>query len=680
MSITVDTCVVALLGRDDGARQQLRQALEDLGANVAFEGDPAHASEAAVLGVGPNVVILNLEESADGDFDHLQAVLDDPSINVVFNDSDVSRTLEGWDLARWARHLAAKVLGHDETMPPPPDGAERLIVPDNAADDNSQAEPEAAEAVPVAHVVSDVAPDAQFESSASAAIAADGIESALPATAEPEAADDGADADMALPSEPAFTPAGDAGLDDMGLDFDVSAIEGALEAADEPAPERVAPTPEGVDEAAFDEAAFDRAALGGSEYDVSFSVQDEAHQNPAAHTDLDTAVEAMTVASDLDDFSWSTNEAGASTGDDPVTLGAEPDESAEATLEAANWAPDDTTAYDPDDATTLDEDVAALAASLDAFETGADSNEAVVDLDFSDAVAAAGQPPAESGESPDQPAQAPPKSSASGFGELSLSALDEAADATPAPEEKPAFDFSRLDNLSLEPLDDVDAEEAEVDPLLVAMGLADAPSLEDFNRSVSEGDIPSGAIEHVLVLGASIGGPDAIRSFLNELPKDFPAVVVLVQHLESGYFERLSQQLQKSSVLPVKVAQADTTAVSGEVLVIPASHRVKLEADGRLIFDPHPEPPRYTPSIDEVLHDVADRFGKRATAIIFSGMAGDAVEGAAYLVSKGGEVWAQDPESCVVSSMVDGARARGVVEFTGSPRELAQRCVAKFMR
>jgi chemotaxis response regulator CheB len=59
-------------------------------------------------------------------------------------------------------------------------------------------------------------------------------------------------------------------------------------------------------------------------------------------------------------------------------------------------------------------------------------------------------------------------------------------------------------------------------------------------------------------------------------------------------------------------------------------------------------------------------------------MAGDAIEGAVYLTSQGGEVWAQDPASCVVSSMVDGARARGVVEYIGSPRDLAERCVAQY--
>ena len=123
MAISIDSCVVALLGRDDGARQQLRQALEELGAAVAFEGEPASVSGSSVLDVAPNVVIVNLEEGAEDDLDHLQALFDDPSINVVFNEAGVSRSLEGWDLARWARHLAAKVLGNDNTMPPPPEGA-----------------------------------------------------------------------------------------------------------------------------------------------------------------------------------------------------------------------------------------------------------------------------------------------------------------------------------------------------------------------------------------------------------------------------------------------------------------------------------------------------------------------------------------------------------------------------
>ena len=67
-----------------------------------------------------------------------------------------------------------------------------------------------------------------------------------------------------------------------------------------------------------------------------------------------------------------------------------------------------------------------------------------------------------------------------------------------------------------------------------------------------------------------------------------------------------------------------------------------------------------------------------AGAIIFSGMAHDAIDGAAYLASKGGTVWAQDPNTCVISSMVDGAIDAGVVSHTASPVDLARRFNQQF--
>lgn len=182
-------------------------------------------------------------------------------------------------------------------------------------------------------------------------------------------------------------------------------------------------------------------------------------------------------------------------------------------------------------------------------------------------------------------------------------------------------------------------------------------------------------ISRVVVLCASIGGPDALRGFLAGIPAGFPALFLVVQHLENGYFERLAQQLQKASPLPVRVPMAGLSARDGEVLVVASGSRFQLAVDGQVELGEPVEASRYRPCIDDVLRDVADTFGPHAHAIIFSGMAADAVEGAVYLTRQGGEVWAQDPETCVVSSMVDGARSRGVVEFIGSPRELAEHCV-----
>lgn len=773
MAIAAESCRVALLGRDDGARRQLRQALEDLGAGIAFEGEPASASGPAALGAALDVVIINLEEGADDALDHLQAVLDDPAINVVFNDADASRGLEGWDLARWARHLAAKVLGHGETMPPVPAGAERLgevvsMVPTpgpvpNPADLAPEVRvatfvAEAAEiavAVPVDALpeVSPSPPEASVEASAEGGgltpppesqeptldIDFDQLAGALdladaPAperlapTPEPVAeehlsplSDDAPAAVIPESPAPSASDTVDGALPPVAADPDFMTEDLSLDAAfglaDAPAPIRVPVTPETVDSIALaeeaielpdleqalasDEVTVDRVgttpevAPALAEDEAEFSWDFEGMPNLEAASDAAAPVQAQ----DSDAVAVVDPEPGF--GDDDALQDSDPsaiedadlswelpdsdaEVAAEVTFDASQWSLDDGSG-DAQEQTSdaLDDEVAALAAQLDAFEAPESALEAV-DLEF-----AAFDLPARD-DTPEVPPTVQvetsieaPRSTAPAADALSLSLapMEDDADApAPVAEVKPKsnFDFSGLDKFSLEPIDD---GAGEADPLMVAMGLVDAPVAEaaaaTATVATSEDASPLG---HVFVLGASIGGPDAVRSFLSELPGSLPAVFLLVQHLESGYFERLAQQLQKASALPVRIAAGGTSVKKGEILVIPAAEHMVLEADGSMVATPHETPPHYTPSIDTVLHDVADRFGRNATAIIFSGMAGDAVEGAAYLTTKGGEVWVQDPQSCVVSSMVDGARARGVVEFTGSPRELAQRCVLRVSR
>ena len=72
----------------------------------------------------------------------------------------------------------------------------------------------------------------------------------------------------------------------------------------------------------------------------------------------------------------------------------------------------------------------------------------------------------------------------------------------------------------------------------------------------------------------------------------------------------------------------------------------------------------------------ADEFGNRACAIVFSGMAQDAIEGSKYLKAHGGAVWIQDPDTCTISTMVESVRSTGAVDFTGSPQQLAAKMIA----
>ncbi|MBK8283947.1 MAG: chemotaxis protein CheB [Ahniella sp.] len=212
--------------------------------------------------------------------------------------------------------------------------------------------------------------------------------------------------------------------------------------------------------------------------------------------------------------------------------------------------------------------------------------------------------------------------------------------------------------------------------------MAESSSEDDFMREFAAlgalDQSPSAAIEHVVILGASIGGPDAVREFLSGVTGNKTTVFVLAQHMGADFVELMAQQLQRATRLNVLMPQAGQSAKAGDILIVPVAERMLLEPSGEIRLTVPDQASPYSPSIDQVLFDLADRFGDRAMAIIFSGMAHDAIEGAKYLSGRGGRIWVQDPTTCVVSSMIDGAMEAGVVSFIGSPTDLAQQFNREF--
>jgi len=224
------------------------------------------------------------------------------------------------------------------------------------------------------------------------------------------------------------------------------------------------------------------------------------------------------------------------------------------------------------------------------------------------------------------------------------------------------FEFDTSLKLDLMPMEEAVAPEAARPDFFVEHRL--------------DGSAAVKAIRRVVVLGASIGGPEAVREYLAALPARFPALFVLAQHMGAEFLELMAAQLAKATPLTVRAPGHGERVSHGEVVVVPTTHRLLIDADGVVQLAHLPEASPYSPSIDLIVRDIADRFGKEATLIIFSGMAHDAVEGAKHLAAKGGQIWVQDPDTCVISSMVDGARDAGVVTYTGSPAELAKQTVA----
>jgi len=139
----------------------------------------------------------------------------------------------------------------------------------------------------------------------------------------------------------------------------------------------------------------------------------------------------------------------------------------------------------------------------------------------------------------------------------------------------------------------------------------------------------------------------------------------------------MTRQLAKATPLTIRTPTHGERVGHGEVVVVPTTHRLLVDAEGVIVLERNAEEAPYSPSIDQVLRDVADRFGAGAGAIVFSGMSTDAVEGSQYLADKGGRVYVQNPDTCVVSSMVDAVVDAGIVGFVGSPKELAEKLLAE---
>lgn len=226
----------------------------------------------------------------------------------------------------------------------------------------------------------------------------------------------------------------------------------------------------------------------------------------------------------------------------------------------------------------------------------------------------------------------------------------------------------KLRTLAGRGLDDICAEPA---PVKVESTIA-RPALkvirEEIPRREQDLSTPS-----VCVLGASIGGPEALKQFLAALPGNLPIAFLLAQHIGPGFDHRLASQLDRVTGLHVRMARHGDLLVPGEVLVVPTGGRLALDDEGGIALTDEPWSGPYNPTINDVMVAVAKYYGEHAGAILFSGMGNDGAMGSVAISDAGGYVWAQDEDSCVISSIPDSARRVGVVTFSGTPAALAQR-------
>lgn len=179
---------------------------------------------------------------------------------------------------------------------------------------------------------------------------------------------------------------------------------------------------------------------------------------------------------------------------------------------------------------------------------------------------------------------------------------------------------------------------------------------------------------YVCVLAASMGGPNAVKAFLDALPSDVPVAFLYVQHIDPYMQELLPRILVRQNSWRSRLIKDEPALLTaGEILIVPAIRMVSMSANGLLTPLETRWPGQYQPSINEVLLRASQAFGDRLLTIVFSGMGDDGSQAAEQVTQQRGLIWAQTAATSDCASQPDAMRATGKVTFNGSPETLAQK-------
>lgn len=181
-------------------------------------------------------------------------------------------------------------------------------------------------------------------------------------------------------------------------------------------------------------------------------------------------------------------------------------------------------------------------------------------------------------------------------------------------------------------------------------------------------------LPYICILAASMGGPNAVKAFLDALPHDLPVALLYVQHIDPYMQELLPRILVRQNHWRSRLIKDDPIQlIAGEVLIAPATRALSMQANGVLTPLDTRWSGQYQPSINEVMLRASQVFGDRLITIVFSGMGDDGSQSAAYVTQQRGVIWAQTAVTCDCASQPNAMRATGQVSFNGSPELLAQK-------
>jgi len=170
--------------------------------------------------------------------------------------------------------------------------------------------------------------------------------------------------------------------------------------------------------------------------------------------------------------------------------------------------------------------------------------------------------------------------------------------------------------------------------------------------------------EKVIVVGASTGGTEALKVFLEMFPVDSPGIVI-VQHMPEHFTTAFARRLDSYCKIDVKEAENGDTVMRGRALIAPGNHHLLLKRNGAKYYVEVKDGPlvsRHRPSVDVLFRSAARYAGRNAIGVIMTGMGDDGAKGMKEMKDVGAYNIAQDEKTCVVYGMPNEAVKHGGVD------------------
>ena len=175
----------------------------------------------------------------------------------------------------------------------------------------------------------------------------------------------------------------------------------------------------------------------------------------------------------------------------------------------------------------------------------------------------------------------------------------------------------------------------------------------------------------IVVLGASTGGPGVLATILSMMPKDFPAPIVIVQHVDSSFTENFANWLDKQCKLKVRIAKKGDSPEAGLVLIAGKSEHLVMNASKRLVYSEEFKDLVYKPSVNVFFESIAKNWKGHVVAGLLTGMGKDGAQGLSDIHKLGGHTITQTKETCAVYGMPKAADDIGASLESLDPEKIA---------